>query len=225
MHGVLIELLLSLQPCQWSETRCAGGVLLHETRPRGRKSQQSQSVPRRCSVENHMVEHRRRTRVTKKPREFVERGDLQRAGAGKLFFHARNRRGWQLCPVRTNHPLAVFGRRFLRVEIHRRQSRHRGDGSRMMPERCPQHFIEIRGRVRRNEQNLLTRINQPNRRSARQRSFADAPFAGEEQVASGLIEELHGTSFGECGKSSGLRLLSWFVIAQLACDCSAAAAR
>ena len=60
-----------------------------------------------------------------------------------------------------------------------------------MPQRRPQHFIEIRGRVGGDEQNFVARINQPNRRGARHRGLADAPFAGEEQVASGMIEEFH----------------------------------
>ncbi len=77
-----------------------------------------------------------------------------------------------------------------------------------MSERRSQHFIEIRGRVRGNEQHFLARINEPNRCSTRQRGFADAPFAGEEQVASRMIEELHGMPFGEYEGSNGLRLLS-----------------
>ena len=62
-----------------------------------------------------------------------------------------------------------------------------------MSQRRPQYFIEIGGRVRGNEQHFFSGINQPNRRGACQRGFADAPFAGEEQVASGMIEKLHGT--------------------------------
>jgi hypothetical protein len=65
----------------------------------------------------------------------------------------------------------------------------------MMPQRRSQDFIEIRGRVRGNEQDFFARINKPNRRGASQRGFANSPFAGEEEVASGMIEEFHKKTF------------------------------
>ena len=59
-------------------------------------------------------------------------------------------------PIRADHPLAIFGGRFFRVEIHRRESRHRRNGSRMMPQGRPQHFIEIRCRIGRDQQDFLS---------------------------------------------------------------------
>ena len=57
----------------------------------------------------------------------------------------------------------------------------------MMSERCPKYFIEIRSRVRGDEQNFLAGISKPNGCGACHRRFADTTFASEEKVASCLF--------------------------------------
>ena len=72
-----------------------------------REFQQPQGVSGRSCVEDDVIEFGGRASVAEKLGEFIERGDLDCAGAGKLFFHAGNGGFWQHTTIRSNHPFAV----------------------------------------------------------------------------------------------------------------------
>ncbi len=77
----------------------------------------------------------------------------------------------------------------LGVDVQRTESlrsRHRG---RLAGQTHSEHFVEVRSRIRADQQYLLPAVRQGHRGRARQRRLADAAFAREEQNPRRAVEE------------------------------------
>ena len=176
----LVDRALAFQPFERADAgrllRCRREV----ARPRRRQRQQSQRVTSGCRVEDDMVVATGRGRVSEEPRERVERGDLDRAGAGELFLERGQLAGWERGAVGADDSLTVGVGRGLRVEVHQveRRDTRRGRGS---IAGCGLEDVgEVGGRVGADEQHPPTRVGERDAHSARDSGLADAALAGEE---------------------------------------------
>ena len=188
-HAGGVQLALLLQPGQRSQTRHPGRVGIDEPGPCRGQRQQPQRMTGRRGVEDHMVIARRARGVAEQPDERIERGDLHRARAGQGFLHAGQGAVREQPAVRADHPLAILARRRLGIDVRRVKTgdpRHR---TRLLGELRAQHLIEIRSRISGDEQHPPPGADQRDRRRARERRLAHPALAGEEQNASGILEQ------------------------------------
>jgi hypothetical protein len=129
-------------------------------------------------------------RLIEQPRELVERGDLNGAGAGQLLTDLLHLCLGSLANVRSEGSLPVGLGGLLRIDVERHQPWHSRHGRRLAGEAHPQHLIEVGGRVRADEQHAPARIGRTNGRRASERCLAHSAFAREEQVG-GQSRGLH----------------------------------
>ena len=172
----------------------AGGTVLvgiDKTAPGRGQRQQTQRMAGGGGVEDDMVEGGGRGRVAEQFGDLVKGGNLDRAGAGQLLFHALDGRRRQDVAVRGDHPFAVGGGRRFRVDVQRRQAGHPGNGGGRAGERCFQDFVEVGGRIGADDQDPFAQLGQRQPGRAGERSLADAALAGEEQVARGIVQVDH----------------------------------
>ena len=78
-HGRVVHRTLRFEPRERTQTARAGRVRLDVLAPSRGQAQQAERMTRRCSVEQHMVELRRRLRIRDQHAERVERRDLHGA--------------------------------------------------------------------------------------------------------------------------------------------------
>ncbi len=148
-----------------------------ESRPCGRKLQQAKRVSRRSRVEDDVIESSGRLGIAKQFGEFIESGDLDRACAGQLLFHAVEGGFGEHSAVRPDHPIAVGLCGRFRIDVQREQSVGAGDRGRRTGQPDAQNLVEIRCRVRADQQHPLALLGQstptPHRRamSCRRRLF------------------------------------------------------
>ncbi len=151
----------------------------------------------RSGVEDHMIVARGRARIAKQLRELVEGSDLHGARSRKLFLHALEGRFRQNASVRPDNPVPVGLRGSGGVDVQSTESlrsRHRG---RLSGEAHSEHFVQVRRRIRADQQYLLPAARQSHRGRARQRRLADTAFAREEQNPFRAVQEfraVHGCS-------------------------------
>ena len=164
----------------------------------------------RCRVEDHVVETGRHLAAGQQLGELVERGDLRRAGAGKLFFHPLDGIVRQNVAHRPDDPIAIGLRRRLRVDVENEEAGHVRDGGRLvLADLDAEDLPEIRGGIGADEQHSLPAIGQGDGDRTRQRRLADAPFAGEEQVPCGGVGKDHGESSVRNTHAAGGKTAPW----------------
>jgi hypothetical protein len=175
----------------------AAGVGVEELAPCPGQRQQAERVTAGRRVEHHVLDLRA-VAPRHEPGKLVERGDLRGARAGELLAHPRQLLRGLLAAVGREHPLAVRLGRRLRIDVHRGQPRNAGDRGGRGPQGDAQHLAQVRRRVGADEQHPAPPIREGNGRRARERGLADSAFAGEEEVARGLEEGIHGVFRWEC---------------------------
>ena len=142
-------------------------------------------------IEQDVVEFGSRAGIAQEPRELIEGRDFDGAGAGKLFFHARDGCVWKYASVRPHKALPILAGNRLGINIQGPQAGDFGHGRRLAAQRNPQHLIQVRRRIGANQQDSFPAICQLHGRSAGERGLSDASFARKEQVSCGLLDELH----------------------------------
>jgi len=195
-YGAFVNSPLPPHTRQRAEARITRPAARQKAGPGAGQRQQTQRMSGWRGVENDMIKIRRGGGFTQPSGKFIERGNLRRASAGKLFFHAPQDGGGQLPAVRPDHFLTIRRRRQRRIDVQRGEPRHvrniGGGGSQI----DSQHFIQIRGRVGADQQHAPPAVGQHNGRRARQRGLTHAALAGEKKKAGRRFHQARQRLFG-----------------------------
>ena len=190
-----VQRVLRLESRQRPQAGRSAGIGVQKLVPRRRQLEQTKRVPRGRCIEHDMIVVRGRFRLAQKAGELIERRNFRGAGAGQLFLDARHHRGRQGAAIGRDHALAVLAGRRLGIDVQGPKGGHRFKPQRRGRQFRAQHFVQIRRRVRADQQHAASSVRQGDRRGTRQGGLADAAFAGEEQKAwRGLNERLKGSA-------------------------------
>ena len=183
-----IDALLLVQSRQRAQ---ATGVAAasKELAPTAGQLQQSDGVPGRRGVEQHMVVTA--GLVGEQGGELVERRDLSGTRPRQLLGHRRDIRLGQHTPHRCDDPLPIRGHRLFGVDLQSPQPRHPRDPGDRVADGRTEHLPDIRCRIGRDQQHRPSGPRQPHRRRARDRGLADPALAGEEHKPRHTSQELH----------------------------------
>ena len=118
-NGRFIERALFFQSCQWSQARCAAGVVIEKGVPGFCQTHQAQGMAGGCGIEHHVIIRSRRLRITDQSGKFIERRDLHRARSRKLFFHAAQCRIRQYPAQGFNEFFPIRSSSRYGIDIHR----------------------------------------------------------------------------------------------------------
>ena len=126
-------------------------------------------------------------------------------GARELLFDAGHRGLRQEAAVGPDDPLPIRTRRHFGVDVQGEQTWHIGHwlGSGCRREPGSEHFVEVGGRVRADEQDAPAGVGEGDGRGAGRRGLADPSLAGEEEDPGRVLHE--GGSPSLSAAAAGLR--------------------
>ncbi len=158
------------------------GAFTDEIAPCRRKLKHTQSMPCGCRVENNVVVFPCHLIVCNESGKFVERGNFNGAGAGKLFFHIGNDRFGQLAAIGCNHTFTILGCRLYRIKVCHDQVWHVWDRRSLVAQLHREYILKVRCRVRADEHHPFAAIGKCNSGGTGNAGFANAPFTGIEKI-------------------------------------------
>ena len=193
-QGCVEKLLLHFQARVRPQAGCAAVVAFQKTAPGLGQAQQPERVPRGGRVEHDVVIGG--TAVRQEAGKFVKRGDFGCARARQLLAHRGNVLVAGLRAHLPHHARTVIHGRGIGVDVEHLQAGHAGHRHRLVAQLDAQHFIEVGGGVRADQQHLFARVCQPDRHGSGNRGFTHAALARKEKVFGGLVEKGDGCGHG-----------------------------
>jgi hypothetical protein len=151
-------LLLHLQPRVRPQAGCTAVVAFEEAGPGPGQAQQAQGVAGGCGVEDDVVVAL--GVVGQQADEFIEGGDLCRAGTGELLAHGATLGVGAPARHLVDHARPVVLRCRLGVDVQSLEARRAGDGRRPVGQHDAEHLVAVGGRIRADQQHALTGVGE-----------------------------------------------------------------
>lgn len=225
-HGLPVQGFPAFQAGQLSQTGGTMGTSADELAPGRRQLEHPQSMAGRGRIKKNLVIGRCGFRIRKEIRKGIEGGDFDGTGTGQLFFHVPQGSFRQKPPVGSHHAFPVGGCGLYRIQVGCFQAVDTGNGSGCFFQFQRKDVLEIGGRVRTDQQYLLTGIGQGHRRGTGCGSLSHPAFAGKEHILGpdggkriiqfhiGLLSSL--TAAGRTGTAAGTGISAVFFFSAVA---------